>query len=65
MGDNFSLYQGMKANLYQARLKHDHGVFTVKVVAATVEKARELICQVEGCPTHAIEEIFCSGVYSW
>lgn len=55
----------MKANLYQARLKHDHGVFTVKVVAATVEKARELICQVEGCPTHAIEEIFCSGVYSW
>jgi len=39
---------------YMVTLKHDKGLYTLKVLGTSIKEVIDLICYLEGCPERAI-----------
>lgn len=42
---------------FEIKLKHDHGFFTLYVVARNATAARHMVREYEGCPDRAIRSV--------
>ena len=42
---------------YRVKLKHDHGIVYIRVMAENEREAIKRICDAEKCPERAIEKI--------
>lgn len=47
----------MKQHKYKATLTSDQGKHTINLLCSSIERAKEMIMEAEGCPERAILEI--------